>query len=161
MNRIFRRMLVAFVEPTLLYFVCVRLRWCVPWKTDSTLQKLRVCTLGKDLLAQSSLRIVFVETANWSFILPRFTGYVFFPLVCSSTRCQWIFMLWGLGVFLVPRVSSNVDSFFLLVLDVRMGLEEEGGHWYWSFNANRLGKISTGTQTTFKQVFFHMSFVET
>ena len=66
-----------------------------------------------------------METTNWPLVVLGVPGPVF-PFIFSPKGCRGLVIPRGLGTLFVPRFLSVVGGFLLLVLDVSLGLEEEG-----------------------------------
>ena len=68
--------------------------------------------------------------------------------------CRGLLISRGLGTLFVPRFPSTVGIFLLLVLDVCLGLEEEGVKRGRCLNAHNFGKVAVGTEPMLEEIFF-------
>ena len=56
----------------------------------------------------------------------------------------------------MPGISGRVGHLLLLVLDVGLGLEEEGVQGGRSLDANSLGEVAAKAEAAFEQIFLHI-----
>ena len=96
-----------------------------------------------------------METTRWPLVVlgvPR----LIFPFLFSPKRCRGLVIPRGLGTLSAPRFPSTVGSFLLLVLDVRLGLEEEAVEHGRCLNSHSFGKVTAGTEPVLKEMFLHV-----
>ena len=96
-----------------------------------------------------------METTSWPLVVFGIPGLVF-PFLFSLTGYRGIVILQGLGTLFVPGFPCAFGYLFLLILDVRLGLEEEGVERGRCLNAYSFCKVTTGTKPALEEIFLHV-----
>ena len=94
-----------------------------------------------------------MEKTRWALVFAGFSGSIVSFLV-GPLGC--IVMPGGPGIFLVPGIPSRVGRFFLFMLNVGLGLEEESVQGGRSFDANGFGEITAWAKASFEQILLHV-----